>query len=105
MRNIESKFRCDDHEGVRTRALAMGATGAGLLEQVDKFFEVPSGRLKLRIEGDRGTLVAYDRPDRPEARDSEYSLFHTEDPEALEEALRRALPAGPEVHKRRHLLL
>ena len=49
MRNIESKFRCADHERVASRALEMGARDEGLLRQRDQFFAVPRGRLKRMV--------------------------------------------------------
>lgn len=72
MRNIESKFRYTDHERVLARALEAGARDEGFLRQRDQFYEVPKGRLKLRtIDGVGGELIAYDREDTPESRESD----------------------------------
>ncbi len=105
MRNVESKFRCHDHEGVQTRAMAQGATDEGSIRQRDRFFTVPQGRLKLRHLDGRAELIAYTRENLPVARPSEYAIFTTLSPEALEQVLSKALPAGPALEKRRHLLL
>lgn len=106
MRNLELKFRCEDLNGVRERARALGAEDAGVLHQHDAFFPAPLGRLKLRDFGDgRGELISYRRPDAVEARGSDYLLAPTTDPVALRDALAFALGSAGEVRKRRHLFL
>jgi len=106
VRNIESKFRCADHELIASRAISLGARDAGLLHQHDQFFAVPRGRLKLRTfrEG-HSELIAYDRDDIPEARASEYSMHRTGDPGALDEVLSRALARTRTVEKTRRLMI
>jgi adenylate cyclase class IV len=106
MRNIESKFRCSDHEGMARRALGIGARDEGLLQQRDQFYGVPQGRLKLRVFGDgRSELISYDRDDTPEARASEYSLHATSDASTLDEVLSRALSRTGSLEKSRRLLI
>lgn len=106
VRNIESKFRCLDHEVVAVRALAVGASDEGLLHQVDQFFEVPRGRLKLRtVDGDGSELIAYEREDTPGARASDYARYATSDPTSLGDVLGRVLPRAGAVEKTRHLLI
>ena len=105
MRNIEVKVRVDDLEPVRVAALALGAEDHGTLVQVDQFFTPTQGRLKLRTEGTRSTLIAYDRPDASEARGSEYVLAEVSDPDGLSEALVAAVGRGVEVRKARHFLV
>jgi len=46
--NVESKTRCADLEEVARLAASLGARYEGRLDQVDTYFRVPSGRLKLR---------------------------------------------------------
>jgi adenylate cyclase class IV len=106
VRNIESKFRCSDHERIASRAISLGARDAGFLYQHDQFFGVPRGRLKLRTFRDgQIELISYDRDDIPEARASEYSTHCTGDPGTLEEVLTRALARTGTVEKTRHLLI
>jgi adenylate cyclase class IV len=102
--NIEWKARARD--AARQRELAAGRTGAApeLLEQVDTFFNVPHGRLKLRqFASDRGELIYYERPDRAGPKASNYTLVPTPQPEALRDVLARALGVGGVVRKRRWL--
>lgn len=46
--NVESKTRCADLESVARLAAEVGARYEGRLDQVDTYFRVPRGRLKLR---------------------------------------------------------
>lgn len=78
-RNLELKVRCDEAEQahVRARLHAAGATTVRL-RQIDTYFAVPRGRLKLREiagpgEADRAAeLIGYARPDVVGARWSTY---------------------------------
>ena len=86
--NVESKKRSADHADVARRAEVIGARYGGQLSQVDTYFRVPSGRLKLRelvhvrpngrslVEAE---LIAYDRPDVGGARVSCYDRTTVED--------------------------
>jgi len=105
MRNVESNFRCTDHDGVRVRAMANGAADQGIIEQRDVFFMVPQGRLKLRYINSHGKLIAYKRDNVAEARPSDYRIFSTDEPQVLEEVLGRALTVVETVEKSRRLLI
>ncbi|HEY3284944.1 MAG TPA: adenylate cyclase, partial [Armatimonadota bacterium] len=74
MTNLELKVRCPDLGLVVDRALALGASDEGSLEQRDLYFVVLRGRLKLRLEGERAWLIQYQRPDEAGVRASSYSL-------------------------------
>ena len=108
-RNVEVKIKVDDLEGLRSRALALGAMDHGVLHQVDTYFATPpalGARLKLREHtGGRSELIAYRRPDTPGFRTSDFHLVPVEAPESLREALRHALGVVHQVVKTRHLLL
>jgi adenylate cyclase class IV len=106
MRNVESKFRCADHDGVAVRASAAGASDEGYRRQRDQFYGVSKGRLKLRTtDGVRSELIAYDREDTTAARASEYGLCPTDDAALLDDVLGRALSRTGVLEKTRHLLL
>jgi homotetrameric cytidine deaminase len=104
-RNVEIKARDADPAGTLERALSLGATDDGVLEQRDTYFGRARGRLKLREEPEGATLIAYARPDDSEARTSAYRLATVTDPGAVKEALDAALGTLVVVEKRRHLLL
>ena len=105
VRNLESKFACSDHDAVEALALGMGADDHGFIGHTDYFYGAATGRLKLRVEKGRGALIAYQREDRGEARESNYLIFFTDAPDSLREVLDNALEVGPVLSKRRHLLL
>jgi homotetrameric cytidine deaminase len=105
-RNVEVKALDPDPERSLAVCRELGAEDRGVLVQRDTYFRAPSGRLKLREEGDAGaTLVQYHRPDAAEARESRYRLVAIADPEGLREALDAALGTLVVVEKQRHLLL
>lgn len=105
-RNIELKA----HDRDRARSLAacdrIGAEPRGVLSQRDTYFRVQHGRLKLREEeGARPHLIAYERPDGVEARESRYRIVEIDEPEELKAALRGALGVWAVVAKERRLFL
>ncbi len=105
-RNVEIKARVPDMGTVRARAAAMSDALAVVLEQEDTFFNVPDGRLKLRVFPDgKGELIAYRRPDAVGPKTSEYFVYRTPNPEALKDLLTRALGIRGIVRKRRLLYL
>jgi homotetrameric cytidine deaminase len=104
-RNVELKARDPEPAATLAAALAHGATDEGILRQRDTYFAAGSGRLKLREEDDRATLIAYARADEAVARLSAYHLVDVPDPAGMTTALDDALGISVVVTKRRHLLL
>jgi homotetrameric cytidine deaminase len=105
-RNVELKARDRDPARSLERALALGADDRGELVQRDTYFATPRGRLKLREQEPGGAeLIAYERSDRADARESRYRLAPVADGAALREALDAALGTTVVVAKRRRLLL
>ena len=105
--NLELKARHPDLDAAAARGLAFGATDEGVLSQRDTYFAARAGRLKLREDPVRGSeLIAYRRPDFPEATESSYLLAPVPEPADLNEALSAAL-GDPlvVVSKRRRLLI
>ena len=105
-RNIEIKAHCDDLSRARASAEAIGATFAGVLNQIDTYFNVPHGRLKLRqINSDRTELIWYHRTNEATARQSSYHVVPVADAGLMLATLQAALGIRGEVRKRRDLLL
>ena len=64
MRNIELKARLGDRAGAEVCCAKLGATFQGDIHQVDTYFRVPEGRLKLREKEPGGDeLIFYRRDD------------------------------------------
>lgn len=105
-RNVELKAR--DRDRVRSLATCddIGAESQGLLSQRDTYFQVFHGRLKLREEeGARPHLIAYERLDRVDERESRYRIIEVDEPGELKAALRGALGVKAVVIKERQLFL
>ena len=108
-RNLELKVRGDPARlaDARARLAAAGVPARPALRQVDTYFDVPHGRLKLReivpadadadADADAAVLptaelIAYARPDDPAARWSAYHLAPV--PAAAAPAVRATLAAA-----------
>lgn len=105
-RNLELKAHCPDLNWAREAVVQLGAQPVGREIQTDTFFPVQKGRLKLReIDGQPAVLIWYDRPDRTEARLSNYHLVPIAEGELLRAALTAALGVRGHVHKQRDIYL
>jgi predicted adenylyl cyclase CyaB len=105
-RNVEVKARCPDLDAARATARRLGATPAARVRQVDTYFRVPEGRLKLRrAEPGAAELIFYRRPDAAAGKVSEYCRAPVTDSDALRPVLAAALGVRVEVIKVRELWL
>ncbi|MEA2380894.1 MAG: cytidine deaminase [Solirubrobacteraceae bacterium] len=105
-RNVELKARDPEPERSLERARALCAEDRGELRQRDTYFAAPRGRLKLREQQPGGAeLIAYERPDAAQARESRYRIAPVADPDALRDALDAALGTVAVVDKRRRLFV
>jgi predicted adenylyl cyclase CyaB len=106
MRNHEFKARLDDPKAMLTRGRELGADLWGDLRQVDTYFSVPQGRLKLReTAGFQGELVYYERDEHASDRPSDYQIARVAEPATMLNVLQGALGTLAVVRKRRTLLL
>ncbi|UCC29231.1 MAG: class IV adenylate cyclase [Phycisphaerales bacterium] len=104
--NIEIKARAANVAHQRDLASRISETPCERIEQVDTFFEVPHGELKLReFAPNRGELIHYHRRCQSAPKRSDYSIVSTSEPVALREMLARALPTRGVVSKDRYLYL
>jgi predicted adenylyl cyclase CyaB len=119
MRNIEAKFKLADLARAEKAARALGFLPAGLLRQRDTFFNVASGKLKLREEERVASLIFYRRQKHGDAIEnhggltrsayelmrSDYEIISIAEPERMRALLSEALGLLAEVRKERTLLL
>jgi len=104
--NIEIKAATDDLDRIRTVALEIATEPGETLGQVDVFFRVHGGRLKLRsFSAGAGELIYYERPDGPGARQSQYQIYATSQPQKLRSLLAAALDETVIVKKKREVFL
>lgn len=107
LRNIELKARCRDLPAARAAALSLSPIrDTGVQHQIDTYFPVPHGRLKLReIVGVRAELIWYDRSNQAVSRKSDYRLTPITHPAELKASLEASLGFRGQVEKHRHVLL
>src|SRR3954462_654179 len=105
-RNLELKARCPDPARVTEILTELGARHEWVKRQVDTYFHVPRGRLKLREQDAKpAELIAYDRANETDVRASDYQIVLIPDPATLISALTRTLGVRVVVAKRRTLSL
>ncbi|MEN8121296.1 MAG: class IV adenylate cyclase [Bacteroidota bacterium] len=101
--NIEIKARCNDHEVIRKILLSGNAEFKGVDNQIDSYFKVNSGRLKLREGNIENALIHYNREDKDEPKESDILLYKTSKNSLLKELLTKALGEIITVNKEREI--
>jgi len=105
-RNIELKARLRDPTSATATAQRIATEDLGPQHQIDTYFVVPHGRLKLReIDGSTAQLVWYRRENTTATKGSDYELTSVPDPASLKRSLAGALGILTVVDKRRHIWL
>jgi adenylate cyclase class IV len=105
--NIEIKARLSRKQALhlQTEALSRSSLAPEILHQTDTFYNVSSGRLKLReLENGCAELIAYERPDHTGPKLSSYVCCPCSDPKSLHEALSRSVGVRGVVEKRRQVI-
>lgn len=102
--NIEVKARLADLPAAERTAKRVGARHDGDDRQVDVYFRVPRGRLKLRRSDAVGEqLILYVRPDAAGPRRSDYEILEAPRGGRALEILSRMFDVEVEVRKLRRL--
>ena len=101
--NVEIKARCNDPEAVRGALRNRSARFAGVDHQVDTYFNVRRGRLKLRQGDIENSLIAYRRPDQAGPKTSEVALAQVANGDELRAVLERSLGVLVAVDKQREI--
>src|SRR3990167_952738 len=99
--NIEIKARCTDHEKIRELLRSHGANFKGTDHQVDTYFNVRNGRLKLREGNFENFLVFYERENIDGPKQSSVLLFKNDPVSPLKSILLHSLGALVVVNKSR----
>lgn len=104
--NVEIKAYSADFVGQSDIARSLSDGEPTIIHQEDIFFNVPKGRLKLRVfSPDRAELIFYRRPNQQGPKISEYEISETKDPEGLKNILQSAYGIRNTVVKTRHLYM
>jgi predicted adenylyl cyclase CyaB len=101
--NIEIKARCTDHEAVRKILRKRRARFSGTDHQIDTYFRVKEGRLKLRLGNIEKSLIWYRRPDQQGPKQSDVLLHKEGIDENLRSLLEQSLGVLVEVDKKREI--
>ncbi|MGH1337011.1 MAG: class IV adenylate cyclase [Aureispira sp.] len=105
-KNVEIKAHCTALEPLEKILLDKGADYKGLDHQIDTYFQVPNGRLKLREGTIECALIHYNRANQLTAKRSEIHYYkptvraHSTD---LKRTLEAALGIKVIVDKQRHI--
>jgi predicted adenylyl cyclase CyaB len=104
--NLEIKCAYQSLAKARGIARRIGASSKGTLRQIDTYFKVKSGRLKLReINGRQFELIYYHRPNAKSSRYSHYTIIRLEEPSAAKSLFHSLLGVSVVVRKKRALFL
>lgn len=101
--NVEIKARTENAGKIREVLKGRGARYVGLDHQVDTYFKVPQGRLKLREGNIENYLVFYEREDKKGPKESRVTLYRDEPGSNLKEILEKALGVLVVVEKDREI--
>lgn len=103
-RNVEIKARVENPAAIRWIAVEAANGEPELLLQLDTYFNVEAGRLKLREFADgEAELIYYHRPDGGGPTESNYHRIPVGEGQALRKLLADALGIRGEVSKRRQV--
>lgn len=102
---IELKARVNAPDPVRRKIIDLRAHHIGTFKQIDVYFEVPKGRLKLReVEGKNTTeLVYYERENVAKPKRSNVFILEVQKPAVFKSLLEKVLKIRVTVEKLREI--
>jgi predicted adenylyl cyclase CyaB len=101
--NVEIKARCSEPQKVRDFLESRGAEYKGLDHQIDTYFRVANGRLKLREGNIENCLIFYERSNKEGPKDSEVVLCSSTPGSSLKNILLKSCGSLAVVDKKRHI--
>jgi adenylate cyclase class 2 len=103
IRNIEIKAHCMDPDRIRSILASLGSDCKGIDHQIDTYFNVREGRLKLRQGNIEQALIHYRRPDQAGPKQSDVWLYPTENGSTLYKVLEASVGIMVQVDKMREI--
>ena len=103
IRIVEIKARCLNQDQIRAKLKELGSDCRGIDHQIDTYFNVPSGRLKLRQGNIENALIFYRRPDQSGPKQSDVILHHTSETGTLLTLLEASFGVLARVDKKREI--
>lgn len=101
--NFEIKARCDNHGKIREMLKSKKADFKGTDHQIDTYFKVNNGRLKLREGNIENHLIFYERENQAGPKQSNVILFENKPGSSLREILSKSLGILVVVDKKREI--
>ncbi|MFT3682352.1 MAG: class IV adenylate cyclase [Ferruginibacter sp.] len=101
--NIEFKAKCSDITAAENILLAQKPLFKGTDHQVDTYFNVPTGRMKLREGNIENALIHYERENTAGSKSSHVLLYQHQPDINLKEVLTEALGIKAVVDKQRKI--
>jgi predicted adenylyl cyclase CyaB len=101
--NVEIKAKCNRPGQVHDLLKQHSARFIGIDHQIDTYFKVDTGRLKLREGNIENTLIYYQRPMQAGPKESLVNLYHTDAGDQLKAVLTQALKTHIVVDKQRSI--
>lgn len=101
--NIEIKAKCSDQKFIRDVLKSRNADFKGVDHQIDTYFNVKSGRLKLREGRIENHLIHYERENKEGPKQSNVTLFNSGPKSSLKEILTKSLGVLAVVDKQREI--
>lgn len=101
--NIEFKVRTTDIEGLERKLLELCPVLIGEDQQVDTYFNVSPGRLKLREGKIENALIYYERPDTANSKQSDIILYQHTPERSLKDILIKVHGIKVVVEKNRRI--
>lgn len=103
LKNFEFKARAEDIDILEQKLLDLNPLFRGEDHQTDTYFNVPSGRLKLREGNIENALILYYRPDVADSKQAEIVLYRHAPDKSLKEILAKAFGIKIVVGKTRKI--
>ena len=101
--NIEIKARIDNPDQIREILKSHKADFKGTDHQIDTYFKVSTGRLKLREGNIENSLIYYQRSDQAGPKQSDVILYKTDLNSPLKQVLTQSLGELVVVDKKREI--
>lgn len=101
--NIEIKAKSNNQDEIREILKSKNADFKGVDRQIDTYFKVNNGRLKLREGKIENHLIHYQRENKEGPKQSDVSLFKSDPKSSLKEILTKALGVLVVVDKQREI--
>jgi len=101
--NIEIKAKSNNQDKIREILKSRNANFKGIDHQIDTYFKVSFGRLKLREGNIENNLIHYNRENKAGPKQSDIVLFKSTPDSTLKELLTKALGILVVVDKQREI--